>query len=88
MLQQFDPHVVIQPLPNGTCVKLFETPARVFRNLTSHPRGNTQVGGRAQACLCGGGARQVGMPHASPAARGGGGEKGVAAASSAGGLAS
>lgn len=43
-LQQFDPHVVIQPMSNGTCVKLFETHSRVFRNLTSKPRGNTQVG--------------------------------------------
>lgn len=43
LLQQFDPHVVIQPLPNGTCVKLFETSSRVFRNLTSRPRGNTQA---------------------------------------------
>jgi hypothetical protein len=42
-LQQFDPHVVIQPYPNGTCVKLFETQSRVFRNLTSKPRGNTQA---------------------------------------------
>eukprot|EP00879_Flechtneria_rotunda_P011483 GHRR01011996.1.p1 GENE.GHRR01011996.1~~GHRR01011996.1.p1 ORF type:complete len:269 (+),score=43.57 GHRR01011996.1:125-931(+) len=41
--QQFDPHVVIQAHPNGTCVKLFETPTRVFRNLTSKPRGNTQA---------------------------------------------
>lgn len=44
-LQQFDPHVVIQPMSNGTCVKVFETHSRVFRNLTSKPRGNTQVGG-------------------------------------------
>lgn len=43
VLQQFDPHVVIQPLSNGTCVKVFETHSRVFRNLTSKPRGNTQV---------------------------------------------
>eukprot|EP00882_Tetradesmus_deserticola_P005791 GHRQ01006096.1.p1 GENE.GHRQ01006096.1~~GHRQ01006096.1.p1 ORF type:complete len:462 (+),score=146.26 GHRQ01006096.1:352-1737(+) len=41
--QQFDPHVVIQPMPNGTCVKLFESSSRVFRNLTSKPRGNTQA---------------------------------------------
>eukprot|EP00775_Hariotina_reticulata_P011142 gene11142-11295_t len=41
--QQFDPHVVIQPYPNGTCVKVFETQSRVFRNLTSKPRGNTQA---------------------------------------------
>ncbi len=41
--QQFVPHVVIQPYPNGTCVKLFETSSRVFRNLTSKPRGNTQA---------------------------------------------
>jgi hypothetical protein len=42
-MQQFDPHVVIQPMPNGTCVKLFESSSRVFRNLTSKPRGNTQA---------------------------------------------
>jgi len=30
-------------MSNGTCVKLFETHSRVFRNLTSKPRGNTQV---------------------------------------------
>lgn len=41
--QQFDPHVVIQPHSNGTCTKLFESPSRVFRNLTSKPRGNTQA---------------------------------------------
>jgi hypothetical protein len=43
VVQQFDPHVVIQPMPNGTCVKLFESSSRVFRNLTSKPRGNTQA---------------------------------------------
>jgi hypothetical protein len=42
-MQQFDPHVVIQPMPNGTCVKLFDSSSRVFRNLTSKPRGNTQA---------------------------------------------
>jgi hypothetical protein len=41
--QQFDPHVVIQPMANGTCVKVFETHSRVFKNLTSKPRGNTQA---------------------------------------------
>ena len=41
--QQFDPHVVIEPLPNGTCVKAFETSSRVFSNLTTKPRGNTQA---------------------------------------------
>jgi hypothetical protein len=41
--QQFDPHVVIQPMSNGTCVKVFETHSRVFKNLTSKPRGNTQA---------------------------------------------
>ena len=41
--QSFDPHVVIQPSPNGTCTKVFETNSRVFRNLTSRPRGNTQA---------------------------------------------
>lgn len=41
--QQFDPHVVIEPLPNGTCVKAFETSSRAFRNLTAKPRGNTQA---------------------------------------------
>lgn len=30
-------------MPNGTCVKLFESSSRVFRNLTSKPRGNTQA---------------------------------------------
>jgi hypothetical protein len=41
--QTFDPHVVIEPFPNGTCVKAFETSSRAFRNLTTKPRGNTQA---------------------------------------------
>jgi len=41
--QSFDPHVVIQPYPNGTCVKVFETTSRVFKELGSKPRGNTQA---------------------------------------------
>jgi hypothetical protein len=41
--QSFDPHVVIQPYPNGTCVKIFETTGRVFKELGSKPRGNTQA---------------------------------------------
>jgi hypothetical protein len=35
--------VVIQPYPNGTCVKVFETTSRVFKELGSKPRGNTQA---------------------------------------------
>lgn len=30
-------------MSNGTCVKVFETHSRVFKNLTSKPRGNTQA---------------------------------------------
>jgi len=41
--QQFDPHVVIEPFANGTCAKVFETNSRVFKNLTTKPRGNTQA---------------------------------------------
>lgn len=41
--QQFDPHVVIEPYPNGTCARVFETRGRVFRHLPSPPRGNTQA---------------------------------------------
>jgi hypothetical protein len=41
--QSFDPHVVIQPYPNGTCVKIFETRSRVFNELGNKPRGNTQA---------------------------------------------
>jgi len=41
--QQFDPHVVIEPYPNGTCARVFETPGRAFRGLPSPPRGNTQA---------------------------------------------
>jgi hypothetical protein len=41
--QQFDPHVVIEPYPNGTCVRVFETPSPAFARLPSKPRGNTQA---------------------------------------------
>lgn len=41
--QQFDPHVVIEPYPNGTCARVFETRGRAFRGLPSPPRGNTQA---------------------------------------------
>jgi hypothetical protein len=41
--QTFDPHVVIEPYPNGTCVRVFETPGRAFKHLPSKPRGNTQA---------------------------------------------
>lgn len=41
--QTFDPHVVIQAHSNGTCVKVFETSSRVFKELGAKPRGNTQA---------------------------------------------
>ncbi|GBF90891.1 hypothetical protein Rsub_03746 [Raphidocelis subcapitata] len=41
--QQFDPHVVIEPHPNGTCTKVFETSSRAFQQLPTKPRGNTQA---------------------------------------------
>jgi hypothetical protein len=41
--QQFDPHVVIEPQPNGTCTKVFETSSRAFQQLPAKPRGNTQA---------------------------------------------
>jgi hypothetical protein len=42
--QTFDPHVVLEPYPNGTCVRVFETPSsRAFAHLPSKPRGNTQA---------------------------------------------
>lgn len=42
--QTFEPHVVIEPYPNGTCARVFETPSsRAFGHLPSKPRGNTQA---------------------------------------------
>jgi hypothetical protein len=35
--------VVIQAHSNGTCVKVFETSSRVFKELGAKPRGNTQA---------------------------------------------
>lgn len=46
LLQSFEPHVVLQPHPNGTCVKVYETRSYVFSKDIARggtPRGNTQA---------------------------------------------
>jgi hypothetical protein len=42
-MQSFDPHVVIKPAPNGTCVKAYHTESPLLQRLPAKPRGNTQA---------------------------------------------
>jgi hypothetical protein len=41
--QSLSPHVVLAPLPNGTCLKAYETPSHALRGLPAALRGNTQA---------------------------------------------
>jgi hypothetical protein len=43
MMQSFDPHVVIKPVPNGTCFKAYQTDSTLLQRLPAKPRGNTQA---------------------------------------------
>lgn len=42
-MQSLDPHIVIKPYPNGTCIKVHESTSDVFGALPARPKGNTQA---------------------------------------------